>query len=168
MIIELQDGSLWQVEEMTPESKSFFAQRNPEVDFKFVEELVENWQPDDNLIFHKLVERESLLIYNMDRDMLIDAVPLLPPLEPMLKIEMIDWGSRQIILNDHSIWSFTRLCKCKNWKKDDPILVAKNTPWGSGISYVLINLSPCICDSKVEHIHPSRLEAMPATKVEVN
>ena len=54
MFIELTDGTLWEVAEMGPESKIFFANREVPLEFDYVEDLTVNWQPGESLIFHKL------------------------------------------------------------------------------------------------------------------
>ncbi len=154
---ELEDGSLWELCEVGPETKSFYATRQPKVEFDFVEEIVDQWQQGDELIFHKVADRDSLLIYNVTRDQLFDVEPFLPSLEPKLSIANIDKGAKQIVLSDNSIWQIECFCECKNWKVGDPMAVAKDTPWRSTNTHILINLCTCECDSTVEHIHPQRI-----------
>lgn len=157
MILELYDGSLWQVEEISAETISFYAQRKEHLDFEFIEDLVAEWQVNERLIFHKVSDRESLLVYNIDRDMLINVTPLLPPTDPFLVIEEVDRTNKKIRLSDQSIWDFIHLCACKKWSAGNPVIMVKNTPWRADHTHMIINLTPCICDSKVEHIHPNRL-----------
>src|SRR5262245_52347601 len=76
--IELEDGSLWQLCEVSPETKSFYATREPKLEFDFVEEIVDQWNQHDELIFHKVANRDSLLVYNVTRDQLFDVEPFLP------------------------------------------------------------------------------------------
>lgn len=160
--LELEDGSVWQIEELSSESKSFYANQTEPVEVKFVEELVEEWQPGEQLIFHKIFDREYLLAYNVNRNLLINVTPLLPPSkESALRIANIDQKLHLLTLSDGSVWEFYHLCPCRKWQAGNPIIVAKNTPlpWGlfSDDTHLLINLHPCECDATVQHIHPNRL-----------
>lgn len=164
MIVELLDGTMWEVQPLGPETTSFYALRDPSLKFDFVEDVVRKWKPGERLIFHKVAnkqqseeDREQVMVYNIDRDQLFDIAAFLPPEEPSLTILGIDEEQNNIILSDGSTWNFDKLCTCQAWRKGNPILIAKNTPWRSNHTHLLINLSICDCDSTVEHIHPNRL-----------
>lgn len=152
--IELEDGSVWRVEELGPEAASFYRlYQNTKIDF--VENIVADWQPGERLIFHKVIDRESLLIYNLDRDQLFDVTPLSPPKENYLKLESIDFSVGIIKLSDGSSWK-GKICSCKGWKSGNPILVVKNTPWDQYNTHMLVNLKYCECTATSGHIHPDR------------
>jgi hypothetical protein len=155
--IELDDGSIWQIEEQSPDTKAFYTS-HPQIT-RYNEDIVTLWQAGERLIFHKVVDRESLLIYNLDRDLLFDVAPFLPPSseDTYLAIAEMDFIKRLLTLTDGTVWNFDALCKCNNWKTGDPIVVAKNTPWRADHTHILINLYPCECGSTVAHIHPNRL-----------
>ena len=159
---ETEDGILWELCEVGPETKSFYATREPKVEFDFVEEVVEKWEQGDVLIFHKVADRDSFLVYNVTRDHLFDVEPYLPSLDSKLSVANIDIDAKKIVLSDNSIWIAEDFCGCKNWKVGDPIAVAKDTPWRSKNTHILVNLCTCECDATVEHIHPNRLGAVRA------
>lgn len=159
--IELNDGSIWQVEEQGRETKAFYESREEPIEISFMENLVNAWQPGEKLIFHKVFNGENLLVYNLDRDLLIDVAPFLPPYsENSLIIAAIDFNQHLLTLSDGSVWEFNHLCRCKKWKVGNPILVVKNTAWNfwPEKTHVLVNLIPCECEATVEHIHPNHLE----------
>jgi hypothetical protein len=152
--LELEDGSLWRVEELSPEAKSFYTNSHPSKEGIFVENIVASWEPGEQLIFHKVIDRETILIYNIDRDQLFDFVPLSPPKYDSITLTWIDLWDKVVGLSDGSMWN---LCQCKNWKEGDPILVAKDTPWTGTNTHILINLKYCDCYATSGHIHPNRV-----------
>jgi hypothetical protein len=158
MVIELEDGSLWEIEELGPETKSFYAPQGESLPFDFAEEWVVQWQPGEKLIFHKMSDREPLLIYNIDKNHLFDFSPFLPPIEPSLYVVKFDEINKVVVLSDHSVWGFNNFSGSQEWSFGDPIVVAKNSVLDSTSSYVLLNLCACFCDATVEHIHPNRLD----------
>lgn len=161
--IELEDGSVWSVEEMESEAKSFYKDKGISIDHVFVEDLVLSWEPGEHLIFHKLVDRETLLVYNIERDQLLDFAPVSPPKYSSLIITSIDLNAHLIILSDGSQWTAT-LCPCQQWKINDPILVAKDHSFlGQSLfkdranTHILVNLKYCECEATKGHIHPNRI-----------
>ena len=130
---ELEDGSLWELCEVGPETKSFYATRQPKVEFDFVEEIVDHWQQGDELIFHKVADRDSLLVYNVTRDQLFDVEPFLPSLEPKLSIANIDKGAKQIVLSDNSIGKLNASANAKIGKWAIPWLWRKTLPGAAPI-----------------------------------
>ena len=88
--LELEDGSIWQIANMTDESKSFYEQKGVAIQaldaFLF-------WQVQDVLIFHKLTNRSSMLVYNASRDQLLDVIPISGPKYPQLQIASIQNSS---------------------------------------------------------------------------
>ncbi len=153
MVIELFDRSLWEVCEMTPESASFYQKPENALEFEYVNDLMSTWEEGDHLIFHRVSPRDSLLVYNKDKNQLLDVKPFLPPLEPLLMIVNIDKESKLIQLSDDSIWKYNCNCAFAGWKIQDPILIARNTPWIGAEGYVLINLLACECENALQHIH---------------
>jgi hypothetical protein len=155
--IELQDGSKWQVQELNYEANSFYADKEDSFEFEYVENVVIAWEPGERLIFHKVVDRESVLVYNIDRDQVFDFAPFSPPLSESIKIAALDYNQKIISLSDGSQWIFGKLCTCKSWKQGDPIVIAKDHPWSTKNTHILINLKYCECAATSGHIHPNRL-----------
>lgn len=162
MFIELTDGTLWEVAEMGPESKIFFANREVPLEFDYVEDLTVNWQPGESLIFHKLSYSDAVLVYNVDRDQLFNVTPFLPPLQASTAIAFLDPINQIIGLNDNSLWQYSQMTPSQEWFQDQPVVVAKSSPWNGLNTHVLINLCTCFCDSTVEHIHPNQIGVNPA------
>lgn len=162
MCFELEDGSLWEVQPLGPQSRSFFEQKQ-HFKFDFVEDLVKKWEPGDQLtFFQRRADVEELMVYNATRDQLIDVTPFLPPVDPSLTLQSIDHEAKSVVLSDGSKWEFKTFDSEYQWEAGDPILIAKPSPWTNrNAPYVLINLCACRCDSTVEHIHPNRLATYP-------
>lgn len=154
--IELQDGSVWGIEELSPEAESFYRNTNSSLEIDFVENIVATWQPGEHLIFHKVVDRESILVYNIDRDQLFDVTPLSPAKYEPITVASLNYSKRIIGLSDGSAW-YGNACPCAGWKIGDPILIAKDNPWISTHTHMLINLKYCDCEATSGHIHPNRL-----------
>lgn len=155
--VELEDGSVWRVEELGPETKSFYKATAFPIEEQYVENLVANWQPGERLIFHKVIDRETILIYNIDRDQLFDFVPFSPPKYETINVASIDLWNKTLSLTNGTSWKFTSLCSCKKWKVGDPVLIAKDTPWSKINTHILINLKYCECEATSGHIHPNRV-----------
>jgi hypothetical protein len=165
--IELKDGSLWQLESLGYESTSFYRQYKDVLEIGFIEELVDLWQPGELLIFHKITNREIdsrdvLLIYNLDRDLLIDVTSVSPPKYHCLTISEIDTQNNLILLSDSSIWHYSQWDNgiVDTWFPGNPILVAKDTPWRSSHTHALVNLEYCDCASTLGHIHRNRVSVI--------
>lgn len=163
MLFELEDGSMWEVQPLGPQSRSFYEQKKPAVHFDFVEELVKKWKAGDTLtFFQRRTDVESIMVYNATRDQLIDATPFLPPTEVALTLSALDKEKTELQLSDGSKWEFKSFVAQYEWAVGDPILIAKPSPWAiPGAPYVLINMCACRCDSTVEHIHPNRQPVYP-------
>jgi|688.fasta_scaffold16465_2 hypothetical protein len=157
-IIELYDGSQWKVEPLGPESESYYLQRPELAGFEFVEDLTKKWKPDEQLIFHKISNRESLLIYHLERQLLLDVTPFLSPISPHLTVTDIDLEKKLIVLSDQSVWTSPFLYPgTLDWEIADPVLIAKNTPWRGSNTHILVNLSLSQANITVEQIPINRL-----------
>lgn len=162
-MMQLQDGSVWQVVPMQDETRSFYTQINPMIEGTPASSIFLYWQPGDALIFHKVVNRDSLLVYNINRDLLLDMVPVSGPTAPLLQIASItntneisytytynertesmqqyqhnNWRT-VIMLTDGSLWEGDPGRPLVNWIVGDPILMTKNTPWWSSNTHIMIN-----------------------------
>lgn len=160
--IELEDGSYWQIEPLGYESSSFYRNYKDVLEIGFIEELVDLWQPGEMLIFHKITDKEingrdRFLVYNLDRDLLVDVTPLAPPKYYCLTLSEIDTENKLIFLSDSSVWLYNNWDKAGTWYPGDPILVAKDTPWISEHTHVLVNMEFCNCSGTVGHIHRNRI-----------
>lgn len=156
MLFELEDGSMWQVQPLGPESRSFHEQKNGGIHFHFVEDLVKKWKKGDRVAFFQRQEDlEELMIYNATKDELIDATPFLSPHKSALKL--VTLKKKELSLDDGSKWKFNAFSPKYEWEAGDQILIAKPSPWEqSSAPYLLINLCACRCDATVRHIHPNR------------
>jgi len=162
--LQLTDGSLWQVSPMKNETVSFYKQSKPlltDIDEHSVFEL---WQPEDTLIFHKVVNRNTVLAYNVTKDLLLDVLPISGPTEAnALRISSVSntndvsytyqWNNRTqsfqqyqhnkwrtvIVLNDGSVWEGGSSTPLVSWIVGDPIHVCKNTPWWSSNTHIFMN-----------------------------
>ncbi len=161
--IELEDGSVWKIEPLGPESTSFYKEYKDVLEVGFIEELVDLWQPGERLIFHKITDREihesdEFLVYNLDRDLLVDVTILSPPIYYCLTLSEVDEDNQLIVLSDSSIWHYDNWDKASDhWFCGDPILVAKDNPWRSDHTHVLVNLQYCNCSTTLGHIHRNRV-----------
>lgn len=160
--LELEDGSLWQVVAITDEAASFFEQKNLVGEGLFFD----LWQPGDILIFHKIVNRPSLLAYNVSKDFVLDLQPKKSPSNPQLYISSVtntnnitytyefnektnsyqqyqhnNWQTI-IGLSDGSVWEDKAGRPLSNWVKGDPIHVSKDTPWRGSNTHILMNFRP--------------------------
>lgn len=162
--IELEDGSFWQIEQLGPESTSFYRNYKDVLEIGFIEELVDLWQPGEMLIFHKITDREinhrdGFLVYNIDRDLLVDVTSLSSPIYHCLTVSEIDTENNLILLSDSSVWQYSQgdNCVVEAWYAGDPILMAKDTPWRSNHTHVLVNMDYCDCSTTMGHIHRNRV-----------
>ncbi|MBS0634502.1 MAG: hypothetical protein JSR37_03465 [Verrucomicrobia bacterium] len=161
--ITLNDGSLWTVGDMEDETRSFYQQKNPQALSETSLYLLSQWQSGDILIFHKVVNRESLLAYNASTDMLLDFFPTGAPTNPVLRIASITntndteyhytYNSKTqslqqyqtnnwrvvIVLTDGSRWEGKPGRPLLSWMEGDPIHVSKDTPWWSSNTHILMN-----------------------------
>ncbi len=161
--VTLQDGSMWVVTPMQAETVSFYQLKNPLVTPSSITPL-DYWESGDTLIFHKVVNRDSLLAYNLTKDLLLDMVPVSSPTNPLLTIASItntnevsyyynynnktqslqqyqdnEWRT-VIVLSDGSVWEGDPGNHALvSWIVGDPILVSKDTPWWSSNTSILIN-----------------------------
>jgi hypothetical protein len=160
--IELMDGSIWEIEPLGPESSSFYRHYKDVYEIGYIEELVDLWQPGELLIFHKITDKyidhkDGFLVYNVNRDLLVDVTVLSPPIYYSLSISEIDTVNKLILLSDSSVWQYNDWDKAGIWYPGDAIVVAKDTPWISHHTHVLVNLEYCDCDATVGHIHRNRI-----------
>lgn len=161
--LTLNDGSIWSVGSMEPEMKSFYQLKNPQFISETPVYLLAHWKAGDVLIFHKVVNRESLLVYNMSADMLLDFYPTGAPVAPLLQIASITntndidynyvYNSKTqsfqqyqhnnwrvvIVLTDGSRWEGNPGRPLISWMQGDPIHVAKDNPWWSSNTHILMN-----------------------------
>ena len=156
-IIELNDGSLWQVEPQGAESSSFYSQLFRPLKFESVDEITRHWKRGELLIFHKITNTSSYLVYNIDRELVVDVTPYSPPTQAAYAIASIDYEQKTIALSDRSVWIFDLLFPSDNWEIGDPILIAKDTPWRGNNTHILVNLSPFLNQAGVEYIPTNRL-----------
>ncbi len=132
--------------------------------YQFATEFIQEWKPGETLIFHCYTAKEPLLVYNVERNQLMDFKPLLPALQPTLTVSSLHLEDNSVTLSDGSIWLAYPTDKDNPaWKIGDPVLVAKAYA-GESDTHVLINMSPCVCESTVEHIHPNRMNAVRLTR----
>lgn len=160
--IELLDGSIWEVAPLGSESTSFYREYKDSYEVGFIEELVDLWQPGELLIFHKIADkyidhRDGFLVYNVNRDMLVDVTVLSPPIYSCLTVSEIDSDNHFILLSDSSVWQYSDWDKGGVWYPGDSILVAKDTPWRSNHTHVLVNMEYCDCNATMGHIHRNRI-----------
>jgi hypothetical protein len=160
--IELMDGSIWEIEPLGPESTSFYRHYKNVYEVGYIEELVDLWQPGELLIFHKIADKyidhkDGFLVYNVDRDLLVDVTVLSPPIYCSLTVSEIDTVNQLILLSDSSVWQYNNWDKAGIWYPGDSILVAKDTPWRSDHTHVLINMEYCDCEATMGHIHRNRI-----------
>lgn len=163
LCFELEDGSLFRVHPLGPQSRSFYNQKKRPV--AYVEDLVKEWQPGDTVTFFQRREDvKQLMVYNATRDQLIDVTPFAAPESAYLTLSSFDKDSGEVILSDGSKWESKKFAPNYEWEAGDPILIAKTSPWAPprGAPYVLINMCACRCDSTVRHIHPNRQPVYPA------
>jgi|GEM_PF-5424465 len=161
--IELVDGSVWEIQPLGPQARSFYEQKK-KFKFSFVEDLVKDWQPGDGLtFFQRRDDVEELMVYNSTRDQLIDVTPFMQPTEPAATLSSIDPATGTILLSNGTKWEFKKFASIYEWEAGDPILVAKPSPWSKQTApYILINTCACRCDATSRHIHPNRQPAYPA------
>ncbi|MBS0656488.1 MAG: hypothetical protein JSR46_11985 [Verrucomicrobia bacterium] len=161
----LQDGSVWQVVPMEAETLSFYRQRKSFFEsIAAPESIFEQWKPGDILIFHKIVNRPSLLAYNITRDHLLDVAPIQIPVAPALRITSItntndtfstyDYNSKTgtmsqkihnnwrtvIALSDGTVWEGDAGRPILSWVVGDAVLIAKDTPYWSCNTHMLLNI----------------------------
>ena len=162
LCFELEDGSLWRVHPLGPQSRSFFEQKKRSV--PYVEDLVKHWKQGDAVTFFQRREDvKQLMVYNATRDELIDVTPFAAPEVPGLTVASLDPNTGDIYLSDGSKWECKKYAPEYEWEVGDPIVIAKRSPWViPGAPYVLINMCACRCDSTVRHIHPNRQAVYPA------
>ena len=164
--LQLADGSSWQVVPMNEEAKSFYEMKQPITTALFPGTIFDLWQTGDILIFHKVVNRSSLLAYNATKDLLLDIQPIAAPTNSDLKIASItntndikysysynkktnsleqyqdnNWRT-VIVLTDGSVWEGNPGKALLSWIAGDPIHVAKDTPWWSSNTHILMNFKP--------------------------
>lgn len=161
MIIELSDGSVWCVAEMSPETTEFYDQLDSDFSFRFVENVVSSWSSGDVIVMYRFSDSEPLIMFNADREQLFDVTPFLPPIESPLAIKSINAEFNSVTLTDGSVWHYDRFAADQDWEAGDSIVVARNAPWIADYTHVLINVCACRCDATVEHIHPNRLSVIP-------
>ncbi len=163
LTFELGDGSQWKVEPLNYESQSFYYQRYPQLSNISQTALFADWQQGDVLIFHKIVDRDTLLAYNVTRDRLLDVLPQGAPLNPLITISSIvntndstqtyryspttgrsevyiknNWRVN-IVLSDGSRWEGSIKKPLVNWVAGDAIHVAKDTPWAGPNSHIFMH-----------------------------
>lgn len=164
-MLELQDGSLWHVEPMYDETISFYKQKYPQENTLHMPSLFTEWQEGDIVIFHQVVNRPTLIAYNVTRDRLLDMMPVRAPLEPMLTIASINNTSDVsyrynysektghidrrkvvkkyafIVLSDGSRWEGRPKKALRNWVEGDPVHIVKNTPYSGAKTHILMHFT---------------------------
>lgn len=153
--IELQDGSLWKVCPLNAESLSFYRNEENLVEGDSAENIVASWQPGERLIFHKVTNRIDLLVYNIDRNQVLNVTPFATAKDNAITIT--SFFGRVVCLSDGSAWAFDYPWSCSGWEVGNPVLVAKDNPWYSQHTHMLINLNYCGCKSEFKHINPNRV-----------
>lgn len=161
---ELADGSIWHVEPMLSETKSFYKHKGMKLRDPLHAKLFGSWQPEDVLIFHKVSNQNSVLVYNVNRDQLLDVWVVSGPKYQTLQISSAqntsvvtdrykwdetaqryindpktDWYT-VIVLNDGSVWQAKVSGPVLSWQPGDPIHVLKDTPYWSNNTHILVNM----------------------------
>ncbi len=161
MMIELEDGTFWLLKEASDETKNYNLLVYEGPPYQFATEFVKESKSGETLIFHCYTAQEALLVYNVERNQLIDFEPLLPAIKPTLTVSSLYLEEDSVTLSDGSTWlAYSSDKNAPEWNVGDPILIAKAYPDVKGYTDVLINMLPCVCESTVEHIHPNRMNAV--------
>lgn len=165
-VLELTDGSLWQVAPMADETQSFYYQFYALESTMNPLQLFALWDEGDTLIFHKLVDRPTLIAYNVTKDRVLDVLPVSSPTTPALTIVSINntndisysysydhknnrldqyqsnnWKT-VIALSDGSVFEGNPSKPLVAWVVGDPIHIAKDSPWWSSNTHILMNFKP--------------------------
>lgn len=164
--IELEDGSKWTLESPQAETLSFYQRYKQEsCDYKKAEQAVLNWAPGDHLIFHKITNRHSINVYNLEKDELFDVIPASAPSRNLHqitdkivnKIQVPNYITKEnnqkiltgyttyrkaiISLSNGTLWNLGE-GKFSDWQIGDAVMIAKDNPYLSSNTHVLINIAP--------------------------
>jgi hypothetical protein len=162
--ITLEDGSLWSVHPLRAESKSFYYQKGIYALSSSHIDLLSSWEQNDVVIFHQLIDRNSILAYNLTKDMLLDVSPISAPTSPLLTISHIrkiyvghlGVCGAIIKLSDDSVWQANSADSQIYWFLHDPVQIVKNNPRKGDFTHVLLLMKPTRTRSDkepaIEHI----------------